>query len=283
MRITTVAHASTNSESPAHSAGPPAAGDEAAVSDKDAGTLGVASAPASPAAGPPKTKPKRPLSGYNLFYRYKRNLVVEVTSRPNHDNEAIIRSVLATPPGLEGVPPASPLLCLPVARLNEFRVAAIRNAMQGKLFANENAQTRVHCKVHGIGFVEMGKMMRQTWGQADKLTKEVFNELADVGRLRYKRLVAEYKLSSEHPYNAHSKTATAEDPIKSTVADKTSQGPISRNSGEAKPATRFTATPESKKNEGFRRSYARKVSKELDVQGTVPSHARSYGQPDPTP
>lgn len=40
----------------------------------------------------------------------------------------------------------------------------------------------------------MGKIMREMWANIDGFTKTVFNELADVGRMRYRTLMAEYKL-----------------------------------------------------------------------------------------
>ncbi|EJK69736.1 hypothetical protein THAOC_08975, partial [Thalassiosira oceanica] len=52
---------------------------------------------------------------------------------------------------------------------------------------------RLHRKVHGIGFVEMGKVMRETWSELDVFSKGVFDELAEIGRVRYRGLVAEYK------------------------------------------------------------------------------------------
>eukprot|EP00585_Thalassiosira_rotula_P004918 CAMPEP_0196148366 /NCGR_PEP_ID=MMETSP0910-20130528/27577_1 /TAXON_ID=49265 /ORGANISM="Thalassiosira rotula, Strain GSO102" /LENGTH=519 /DNA_ID=CAMNT_0041411049 /DNA_START=18 /DNA_END=1577 /DNA_ORIENTATION=- len=69
--------------------------------------------------------------------------------------------------------------------------------MEGKLFPNENARNRLHRKVHGMGFVEMGKTMRDMWGNIDEVTKEVFCELADVGRVRYRNLMEEYKAKLE--------------------------------------------------------------------------------------
>mmetsp|Transcript_26992 Transcript_26992/g.46027 ORF Transcript_26992/g.46027 Transcript_26992/m.46027 type:complete len:500 (+) Transcript_26992:158-1657(+) len=149
-----------------------------------------------------KPKPKRPLSGYNLFYRYKRNKILEATAGPGKNLEekatnALIHSVLIALPGLEGVPPVHAIWTFPPNAINELRASNIRVAMQGKLFPNENARNRLHRKVHGMGFVEMGKTMREMWGGMDAFTKEVFCELADVGRIRYRNLLAKYKMGSQ--------------------------------------------------------------------------------------
>jgi len=150
------------------------------------------------------TKPKRPLSGYNLFYRYKRIKVLEATVHPNNrnddddNNSTIIHDVLTATAGLEDKHSNSRAGdTLPSASMDELRVANIRATMEGKLFPNENARNRLHRKVHGMGFVEMGKTMRDMWGNIDKVTKEVFCELADVGRVRYRNLMEEYKIKLE--------------------------------------------------------------------------------------
>ena len=44
-----------------------------------------------------------------------------------------------------------------------------------------------------MGFVEMGRIMRDMWAGIDGFTKDIFCELADVGRVRYRTLLAEFK------------------------------------------------------------------------------------------
>lgn len=150
-------------------------------------------------------KPKRPLSGYNLFYRYKRNKVLEATANNNgsinnncaaaaSDDDAKIRTIITSLAGLENVSSTHPVWALPPHTLDELRASKIRRDMEGKLFPNENPRNRLHRKVHGMGFVEMGTLMREMWARADDFTKGVFGELADVGRVRYRRLLAEYKM-----------------------------------------------------------------------------------------
>ncbi|EJK58036.1 hypothetical protein THAOC_21867 [Thalassiosira oceanica] len=146
----------------------------------------------SPSNQTQTTKPKRPLSGYNLFYRYKRNSILTHISATDDDSAASIQRVITTLPGLEQTPPQI-AASLSAEQIKEVRSLAIRNAMEGKIFPNENARNRLHRKVHGIGFVEMGKVMRETWSELDVFSKGVFDELAEIGRVRYRGLVAEYK------------------------------------------------------------------------------------------
>ncbi|KAL7553438.1 hypothetical protein ACHAWF_016715 [Thalassiosira exigua] len=167
----------------------------------------AATAASSAAGAPPDPpRPKRPLSGYNLFYRYKRNKVLEELARPpsrrdlgrpgssSADAEAAaIDGILRATPGLEGHPPHHPVWTLAPQQVDEYRGAVIRREMEGKIFPNENARNRLHRKVHGMGFVEMGRVMRDAWASVDGFTKELFCELAEVGRARYRTLLAEYK------------------------------------------------------------------------------------------
>ena len=113
-------------------------------------------------------KPKRPLSGYNLYYRYKRNRVLAASSRLHlaqstsglSDEQAraeearTIAAVLAAVPGMEGGPPDHVLWSASAEELNELRGATIRREMEGKLLPNDRARERQHRKVHGMGFVE---------------------------------------------------------------------------------------------------------------------------------
>ncbi|KAL7526873.1 hypothetical protein ACHAXR_001688, partial [Thalassiosira sp. AJA248-18] len=109
------------------------------------------------------------------------------------DEKTTINNVITALPGLEGFPPDHSAWSLPPQSLNEFRASNIRSAMEGKLFPNENARNRLHRKVHGMGFVEMGKVMRDMWAGIDGFTKEVFCELADVGRVGYRKRLADFK------------------------------------------------------------------------------------------
>ena len=150
-------------------------------------------------------RPKRPLSGYNLFYRYKRVKVLEAIanfddSTTDTDESAIIRSIITCLPGLEDHTISSSEqeeFSSDDDALNSIRGSIIRDVMKGRIFPNENARFRLHRKVHGMGFVEMGAIMRKMWSNVDEYSKLLFNELADLGRVRYRKLLTEYKYNEE--------------------------------------------------------------------------------------
>ena len=92
-------------------------------------------------------RPKQPLSGYNLFYRYKRQKLIEASSRNQAlDTEDDIRHLVATPAGAE----FSHLIGLanaPTEILNEVRRSNIRQAMKHQLRSKSTAK-RAHRKSH---------------------------------------------------------------------------------------------------------------------------------------
>ena len=55
--------------------------------------------------------------------------------------------------------------------------------MDDKLFPNEN-RNRSHRKVHGIGFLELNRLMRQEWAKLDNFTRKIFQDLAEIGCAR---------------------------------------------------------------------------------------------------
>jgi len=117
----------------------------------------------------PLPKPKRPLSGYNLYYRYKRIKILEATSHFNDDETTsinddskaiVIKNIIMCLPGLESIP-RHDTMYLPKESIDELRASKIRLVMSDKLLPNENTRSRLHRKLHGMGFVEMGTIMRE--------------------------------------------------------------------------------------------------------------------------
>ena len=112
-------------------------------------------------------KPKRPLSAYNLFYRYKRILILKVSN----DDTEFITKLMTTPPGLEGFfgdgihNVSSPLSSSEY--LKERRRNTIRETLVGNL--NPNTSPRIHKAGNSkLNFLEMSKLMVVSWKGIDE-------------------------------------------------------------------------------------------------------------------
>jgi len=107
-------------------------------------------------------KPKRPLSAYNLFYRYKRILLLNEVSNDDTDK------LMTTPPGLEGINiynVSSPLSSSEY--LKERRRNAIRETLVDNL--NPNTSPRIHKAGNSkLNFLEMSKLMVASWKGIDE-------------------------------------------------------------------------------------------------------------------
>ena len=101
-------------------------------------------------------KPKRPLSAFNLFYKYKRAKILEAQSRNDDGNESkdIIQQLVNAMPGLEG-DFADALVNPDPEHFISFRKDKIRSALHD-LLPHDTSQ-RIHRKSLGaaISFVEM--------------------------------------------------------------------------------------------------------------------------------
>ena len=103
-------------------------------------------------------KPKRPLSAYNLFYRYKRILLLNQVSSSND-----VTKLIMTTPGLEGI--SSPLSSSEY--LKELRRNAIRETLVDNL--NPNTSPRIHKAGNSkLNFLEMSKLMVASWKGIDE-------------------------------------------------------------------------------------------------------------------
>ena len=158
-----------------------------------------------------EAKPKRPLTSYNLFYRYKRNLILKAHSKGDVSKETVQRLIAATP-GLEeyhGTPSAN-------ENEKEIRRAAIRSALLNHLHPKDNS-SRSHVKTHGaMNFLEMGRVMSAAWKSIDDFSTTVFGELADEGRRSYFLQQAEY----EKKYPTPSKNSRLSATLKKCVDTK---------------------------------------------------------------
>lgn len=139
-------------------------------------------------------KPKRPLTPYNLFYRFKRGRILHSCSISNCDKDTI-RKLVAAVPGLENMSPLELRLLHP----NDVYVISrdiIRKEMQESLLPFEGK--RAHRKTHGMmEFVEMSRMMCNQWKVVDNPIKRIFQELAEEGKRLYRERLSEYKEKEE--------------------------------------------------------------------------------------
>ncbi|KAL7479162.1 hypothetical protein ACHAW6_004904 [Cyclotella cf. meneghiniana] len=135
-------------------------------------------------------KPKRPLTPYNLFYRFKRGRILHSCSIGNCDKDTV-RKLVAAVPGLENMSP-SELRLLHPKDIYVVSRAIIRKEMQENLLPFEGK--RAHRKTHGMmEFVEMSRMMCDQWKIVDESIKRIFQELAEEGKQMYRERLSACK------------------------------------------------------------------------------------------
>ena len=154
---------------------------------------------------PVVTKPKRPLSSFNLFYRFKRQKVIALhhTNNNNDDNVVVdketITKLVKAEAGMEeysepGVLPDN----ITTDEIQSLRRANIVNKMRDNLLPREDTRSRSHRtnknELNGaISFVELGRLMNSAWKECDAYAKSIFNELSGEGRMKYQERLREYK------------------------------------------------------------------------------------------
>lgn len=147
-----------------------------------------------------KDKPRRPLSAYNLFFRFKRQKILDACKEGDIDRETVEGIVNATP-GLESVSHDA-VTVLPEDELEKFRSDNIRAELGDKLTPKEAGEikARSHRKTHfkhGLSFLEMTKIISSSWKGVDDLSKKIFEDLAVDGRNIRQQLLADYTKAQE--------------------------------------------------------------------------------------
>lgn len=141
-------------------------------------------------------KPKRALSNYNLFYRFKRSKILHACENGDDSKETVNRLITAMP-GLEDHPSIDTQK-LSSEDVNDIRRNEIRSALCEHLSPKDSSK-RSHRKSHGAcSFLEMNNMMCSAWKSIDDFARSQFEELANEGRSVYRKRVAEYEASD--PY-----------------------------------------------------------------------------------
>ena len=99
---------------------------------------------ASPSAAKTLTKPKRPLSAYNLFYRFKRAKILEAHNAGDDSAETINRLISAVP----GLEEHANVAALTLDEVRELSRTEIRAALVDNLSPKDTTK-RTHRKSHG--------------------------------------------------------------------------------------------------------------------------------------
>jgi len=140
-------------------------------------------------------KPKRPLSAFNLFYRYKRQHIIRLlkSNAEGSVDKDTIRRLIKTPPGLE----YNYTLIVASVASTQAEIDALRRhhiCIELKNLQARDLKTRAHRKSMNcpIGFVELSKLMNSSWKDCDDVAKAVFNELSQEIREVYHRKIKEY-------------------------------------------------------------------------------------------
>ena len=144
---------------------------------------------------PVPCKPRRPLSSYNLFYRYKRVKIIEANLSKLGKRDSTLEDIhklVNTTPGLENYPESIEIT--PEDKLYEIRRTNIRLALKDQLLSRDSKNRRHRKSSHGLSmpFVEMNKLMLDCWKGADQSTKDIFQELANDGKQVYQDQLKEY-------------------------------------------------------------------------------------------
>ena len=182
----------------------------------------AAPAPEAPVATPapviPRymTKPKRPLSAFNLFYRFKRQIVLNAISSSLGDKDDIVRLVTCSP-GLEHATPDDIAAKMAEAApkpdseegerrqtltpLQALRNSGIRADLKNNLLPRDTRdrahRTNSSAMNGAMSFLELGKLMNSSWKEVDAFAKEVFNDLAEEGRAHYRDRMRVYNVANE--------------------------------------------------------------------------------------
>ena len=126
-------------------------------------TSTVTSDPKPQQEGDAVVRPKRPLSAYNLFYRFKRAQLLAAAKGGRDNSPDAVRRLVAALPGLEDIPSVdlASLTSEELGKVNEVRGNAIRGALKDMLTPKDTSK-RSHRKGEAIAgalsFLEMSRI-----------------------------------------------------------------------------------------------------------------------------
>ena len=208
------------------------------TSSNNPADVSLPSSPSLPPSSSVLSKPKRPLSAFNLFYRFKRQKVIDLDN-PNKDD---ITRIVQTLPGLEDCYTPSPPADATPSEVNVIRATNIRTDMQNNLCPRDT-RTRRHRKNKsgmngGVSFLELGRLMNAAWHSCDAYAKSIFNSLADEGRELYRQRMVEYRAATPHDAEAMKAKYL---PLPNTKSSKKTTAIVSPVMAEARPTLNHQA------------------------------------------
>ena len=173
-------------------------------------------------------KPKRPLTPYNLFYRFKRGRILQAFKDGDDNRDDVVMKLIAAAPGLEDLTPSQLRAISPKDAYTISR-GVIREELQGNLLPFEGK--RSHRKTHGaMSFIEMGQMMCDQWKLVDSSIKAIFEELADEGKQMYREQTSIAKQEWRDSTGAVTSSPPALLPLSIAIASSPSPASYSNDS-----------------------------------------------------
>lgn len=117
---------------------------------------------------------------------------MKVQATGNEDIE-IIRQIIMAPPGLEDYYSiGTDILSSSEDAVRDIRRNTIRSSLVNNLSPKDTSKRSHRKSLNAMSFLEMSKLMCDSWKNADKFGQSIFQELAVEGRLQHKKRVAEY-------------------------------------------------------------------------------------------
>lgn len=134
-------------------------------------------------------KPKRPLSAYNLYCRYKHIVACEVIRAGGAPSLVDVCTLLRCDVGMEVEVEGSDQTQTYInkAEQDSLRRQKVRSVLENNLLPS--SKRRRHRKSHGffqyLSFKDVNNILSEGWKNVDPFLVELFDELADQGRCIY--------------------------------------------------------------------------------------------------
>ena len=145
-------------------------------------------------------KPKRPLSSYNLYSRFKRHHILEAFANGMPNTKGAVRALMAVPPGLEQHKDAGADSPVSPDAMQTLRRDNIRKDLELHLSPKDRDHRCDHQgSLNGnvaMSFAELAKLIAEYWGCIDVFSRSVFEQLAKEGREGHASRMKEYE---DHP------------------------------------------------------------------------------------